>query len=254
MTISVVQTMTGPSPLSTTYTGDFGSNVTAANTILLAATTFSGSNVTFAASAPTFNGGSVTGAAKLAEVQAAYNGSFTSYVTIWMLPVVAGGATSVGLTVANANTSGNSQIGLLGWEVAGLGPSPALDQSSTSSGASTSATSGTSGATTQAAEFILGVLMGVDGLPNTPGQPAGYTNINIGGAGFASAGGYQIQSSSGSTYTYATANGGTNTWAGALVTITLGGSTNASAGNAASSGAIPAAASAVRIGMTIRGS
>lgn len=219
MAITVVQAaQAGNGAGSNPQGGDFGGNVTAGNSVLLAVTTFSSSNVSITSSSPTLGGAPVTGASKIAEVQSAYTASFTAYVAIWLLPNTGGGATSFGLSLTNGVTA-NSQIGLLAWEVSGLGTLPALDQSHTGSGAGASASSGTTGATTVDAEIVLGVIMGLDGLTGTPASPAGYANQNIGGAQDASVGGYQIQSSSGSTYAYANANGGSNVWAAAVVTV-----------------------------------
>jgi len=68
------------------------------------------------------------------------------------------------------------------------------------------------------------VLCGLDGLTGTPGTPASYTNQNVtsGPGATASCGGYQIQSSAGAAYAYANANGGTDVWAGAVVTVSDG--------------------------------
>lgn len=223
MAISVVQAAQLGNPSTSSYTLTFGSAVTTGNTLLIGITSFASSNVAISSSPPTQGGSSVTGTVKLAEVQSAFTGGFTGYAALWMLPAVTSTSTAIASTVTNGVLS-NSQIGMLGWEVAGLGATPAADQSSTASGASTSATSGTTGATTHAAEIITGVLMGLDGLTGTPTTPAGYTNQNItsGPAGTASCGGYQIQSSAGSTYVYANTNGGTDVWAGVIATVSDG--------------------------------
>lgn len=220
MAITVVQAAQLGNPPTTAYPLTLGAGTTAGNMLLIGVTSFASSNVAISSSAPTLGGSGVSGTVKLAEVQSAFTASLTAYAAIWMLPNVSGGGTAVASTVTNGVTS-NSQIGLMGWEVSGIGTTPVLDQSSTASGASTSATSGTSGATTVAAEIILGVLVGLDGLTGSPTTPASYTNQNItsGPGGTASVGGYQIQSSAGSTYAYANANGGTDVWAGAVVTV-----------------------------------
>jgi hypothetical protein len=181
-------------------------------------TTFSASNVAISSASPTLGGSPVTGSVKLKEAQSAYSGSLTAYAAVWMLPNVAGGSTSIGITVTNG-AIGNTLTGLLAWEVSGLGTTPLLDASSAQSGASASATSGTTGATTQNAEIILGVLIGLDALTGTPTTPAGYTNLNVLQASSAACGGYQVQSSAGGTYTYANANGGSDPWAGVVVTV-----------------------------------
>lgn len=221
MAISVVQANQRGTQTSSAFAVQFLSVVTPGNSVLLGVATFASSNVAISSANPVAGGSPVAAASKLAEVQSAWNGSFTAYVAIWLLPDLAGGSATCGVTVTNG-TLNNSQTGMLGWEVAGLGASPALDVSSTGSGASTSATSGTTGATTQAAEIVLGVLVGLDGLTGTPASPASYANQNIGINQSASCGGYQVQSSPGGTYTYANANGGPDPWAGVIVTVYAG--------------------------------
>lgn len=253
MAISVVQTATAFSLSGTAWSATFGSNVTANNTIVLAVLTFNSTNVVISTSSPLFGGASVTGSSKLAEVQSAYSG-FTTYAALWLLPVVSGGSATTGITVTNGTN--NNQTGLIAWEVAGLGTTPALDQSSTSSGASTSATSGTTPATTNASDIVVGALVGLDGLTGTPTSPSGgYTNTAIFAAQSASVGGYQVQTVAGGTYTYANANAGTDQWAGAVAAITGPATgTNANAAVAAASGAGNAIGDSVTLHMTIRGS
>lgn len=220
MAISVVQSQVAGTQASSTFSLTFGSNVTAGNSVLLGVITFKNSNVTITAATPKFGGSTVTGASKLAEVQSAFTASLTAYTSIWLLPNLAGGSANVTIITTNS-TLGNSQTGLVAWEAAGLGSTPVLDKSSTGSGAGGTPTSGTTGSTTVAAELVVATLIGLDGLTGTPTSPSGYTNQKIGTGNSATVAGYQVQSSSGSTYVYANAmqSPDTNVYAGAVVTV-----------------------------------
>lgn len=219
----VVQAKASPSQPSGVFSDIFAQAVTAGSTVFIAVLTFNASNVAISSASPTLGGSPVAGTVKLAEVQSAFSVN-TAYAAIWMLPNVAGGATSFGITVTNPVLN-NAQSGMAAWEIAGLGPSPVLDVSSTSSGAGISATSGTTAAATRNIGIILGALIGIGGLPASPGAPAGYVNFNIGTAAGASVVGSAHQSSAGSTYTYATNNNSTtDSWAGAVAAIIATGS------------------------------
>lgn len=208
MTISVVQATVLPSAFS----GSFASNVTAGNTVYLVIAAFSSSNVVISSSNPVFAGSPVTGAVKLAEAQSPYS-SFTVYTATWMLPDVSGGSASVGVTVTNGTA--NSATGLLIYEAAGLGATPAEDQSSTGAGNSANISSGASGAITQAPEFILGAFVSLNGPGTVPGSP--WTSQAISGGNEAAAG-YQVATSPGGTYTYS-ATQSSAVWAASVVTV-----------------------------------
>ena len=114
------------------YTGSFGSNVTAGDSVLLLVVSYNTSNVTISSSSPTFNGSPVTGSQLLKDQQSPYAASATTYAALWMLPNVSGGAKPFGITVTNGLSSGNTGIWAL--DVAGLGTTPLLDQSQPASG------------------------------------------------------------------------------------------------------------------------
>lgn len=125
MTISVVQSRVINQG---GYSGNFGTNVTAGNSVILVAT-----GAVFAAAAsssnPTFAGSPVSGAVKLYEVESA--GGATGggvYTTAWLLPNLAGGSAAVGLTVSNVF---GGSFGLFGYEISGLGATPSAGPAST---------------------------------------------------------------------------------------------------------------------------
>lgn len=133
------------------YSGSFGVNVTAGNSVILVAT-----GAVFAAIAsssnPTFAGSPVTGAVKLYEIESA--GGATgggNYTTAWLLPNVAGGSAAVAITITNV-FGGN--FGLFGYEVSGLGATPTTGPAST--GTAESGTALSSGSITPGAAIIIG--------------------------------------------------------------------------------------------------
>jgi hypothetical protein len=213
VTISVVQSTT----VASAFSGNFAANVTAGNTVFIAVVTFNTSNVTISSSAPTFAGSSVPGALQLFTIQATFNaGAGTVYCSVWMLPAVAGGSKAVGVTVTNGTTGTN--VGLLIYEVAGLGATPALDKSSTGQAASTTAvSSGSSGNITQAPEFVIGAAAIWNGMP-PPTSP--WTSQGIGASPDSACAGYQIPTSSGSAYTYSgTQATGGDPWSAGVATV-----------------------------------
>lgn len=211
MTISVVQT----AAINNGFSGSFGSNVTTGNSIVMAVTGYNGgSGLTITTSSPLYNGGAVTGAAKLTEV---YSGDDS--VAFWLLPNVASAGTSLSITATNSLTG--AFVGIIAWEVSGLGASPALDKSSTGSGSgSGNQSSGASGNITNAPEFIAGVVV-QDGTAGTlPSSP--WTNTTLPGNGSDNSfAGYQVATSSGGSYTY-NAVSGSAVWNAAVVTIAAG--------------------------------
>lgn len=211
MTISVVQTQT----VSAAWSGNFGVNVTAGNTIFLVATGYDSAGNVISSSAPTFNGGSVSGAAKLFE-DSGLNGAFNDYAAAWMLPNVAGGATGFGVTVTNSAAISN--VGVVAYEVSGLGTAPVTDQLNHANGLSSAVSSGASGNITRAPEFVLGGVVQDNSVATIPGAPWASTSINPGG-GNNSFAGYQIPVSSGSSYTYSATAGGAAMWAAGVVTV-----------------------------------
>ena len=207
MAITVVQTQS----ISNSFSGDFSSNVTAGNTVFLVVFSYAAADVTISSSSPQVNGNPVTGATELITVQAPFSGGGTVYAAIWMLPDVTGGATGVSVTVTNGSLS--TSVGVVAYEVSGLGTTPSLDQSSTGSGTTGSVTSGSSGNTASSPELIIGAAATYGGSPS---GPDGYANTTM-GLGFVYAG-EQVAATSGNSYSYATGSG-TATWCAGVVTV-----------------------------------
>lgn len=213
--VAVVQSAT----IANATSGSFGSNVGAGNTVFLVICCFNTTGNTISSSAPTFGGSPASGAVKLKESQSNSAGTESAYTATWMLPNLAGGAASVGITVTNGTVNANT--GLLLYEVSGLGTNPTLDQSN--SGEATSGTalsSGASGAITQAPEFVLGAWEANQGS-TAPGAP--WTSQFISGAGVGLTG-YQIPGSSGSSYTFSGTGNASGLWAATIVTVYAGSS------------------------------
>ena len=199
MTISVVQSTT---------TGTFGSAVTAGNTVLYAIGMYSGLPETI--TNIELGGSVVTGTVQLEFPQTAGAGS-PQGVCVAMLPNCPGGQTAL-----SYSTTG-STVATYAVEVAGLGATPALDQSATASGASSTIASGATGNTTTASQFIFAAAATYNGTSSAPSQ--GYWTTNLGIAGHLSIG-YAIQTTSGNSYAWTQATGGAIGWAAAVVTIT----------------------------------
>jgi hypothetical protein len=218
MAISVVQSKS----FNATWSGSFGSNVAAGNTVFLYAFQYSNAGTAMGSSNPLFGGSAVGAASKVLEGQAA--GSATVYGTIWMLPNLAGGAASVALT--NSGGTIDSNVGLTAIEVSGLGATPAIDTANapnpvvaTGSGASTPS-SGASGAMSQNPELILGLLIEYGTVVTAPGAPWVAPTGGQAGAGGTVAD-WQIATSSGSTYTFGTSTSGQK-WVAAVAGIYAG--------------------------------
>lgn len=210
MTISVIQTVA----INNGFSGSFTSNVTIGNSIVMAVTGYNNNDgMTISSSAPLYNGASVTGAVKLTDL---YEGD--SYVGFWLLPNVVSSAKTLSITVTNSIS--DVVVGVVAWEVAGLGSSPALDKFSTATGGGTGVqSSGSSGNITSSPEFIAGAIVQdgtADGLPSSP-----WVNTTLpGNSTDNSFAGYQIATSSGSSYTYATSSSGSaGGWRAGVVAI-----------------------------------
>ena len=180
--------------------GSFASNVTPGSTIFLILTGYS-STTQGPSSSPVFNGSTPAGTVHLCDLSEIL-GSDVELLGAWMLPDVAGGAASVGVTAAGWSTSANT--GLFGIEVAGLGAAPYVDKSSTNegNGASTAITSNATGAIAAAPEFVIGFAGSYGQTQTAPSSP--WTDLGIpSGAGNAhSQVIYQVVTSSGGTYTW----------------------------------------------------
>jgi hypothetical protein len=186
--VSVVQTSTFTATAGSTWSGTFGANVTAGNSLVLAVDGYTGTTFTGTTSNPKFAGTSVTGASQLfPDIGTASDGG-----TIWLLPNVAGGATGYSIDVSGYGS--NTNTGIMAYEVAGLGPSPVVDQLVTS----TTSASVTTGAITSAPEFVMTLL--VQDATYSSGPGAGWTAGPFVSANRNSATWYQVATSAGGTY------------------------------------------------------
>jgi hypothetical protein len=203
-------------PVNDGWTGSFGSDVAAGDSIVLVATGYNGSSgasITFGS--PTFGGSPVTGAAELISAAGANDA-----LSIWLLPDVAGGAASFGITVGDSNTG--SFVGVIAYDISGLGAAPVLDQSSSDDGSGASdQSSGACGDITGAPEIIIGALV-QDSTIGVGYPPAGWTSTGLpGNSSLNSVAGYQIAASPGGSYSYDAGIGAAN-WAAAVITLKAG--------------------------------
>lgn len=226
MTISVVQSgQAGAAGASWAVT--LGAGTAVGSTLFYAASAYNSGSPTLSTSSPLLDGSPVTGAVKLASaVNAA---TIRTLIDVWMLPNVPGGKTACGITVSGSQ--GINNVGLVVFEVAGLGSAPALDQgtptpsppttgnSGSSSNPNTAVNSGTTGAIGSAPEFVIGGAC-ID--QSTASIAAGFTGLATGGDTNTWAG-YQIPVSSGGTYSWAQTAGANANWAAAIVSVTPGG-------------------------------
>ena len=193
MTIAIVQTKV----TNAAWTGSFASNVTVSDTVFIYA--YSYGPVNESSSNPTFGGSAVSNASKVLDGVGA-NGNSSVYSAIWMLPNLAGGAASYGLT--NINGTVDANVGSVAIEVSGLGASPLLDAGAapnpqTASGVMGAIGSGSTGNITTSPELIIGTAIGFALNLTPPGAP--WTNGQA--SSFCSAG-WQVVTSSGSSYAY----------------------------------------------------
>jgi hypothetical protein len=196
VTISVVQSENIPG----SWSGSFGSNVSAGNTVFLFA--YSYGPATASSSSPTFGGSAASGASKVLD-GIGPNANSSVYAAIWMLPNLAGGAASIGLTSINGTVDVN--VGMAAIEVSGLGASPSLDSGATPNPAVAGSTatggtlvsSGSTGNITSAPELIVGAAVAFGANPGTPGSP--WTEVQP--SGFCTAI-WQVVTSSGGNYAF----------------------------------------------------
>ena len=214
--VSVVQTAYSTASPPDTLT--FGSPLTPGNAVFLVGCSYTVNGSDTTSSNPLLGGSSVPGAAAFFNSGSTNginnaSGSDIGYITFWMLPNVAGGETTAALSF---NVDG--MLGLVAYEVSGLGSTPALDQSSSGSSlVAATASSGASGNITGAYEFILGGAMMFSGAG--AGQPSGFTYVNPTGDVWV---GYQIANSSGGSYTWSQSSAGTP-WVSGIVTVKMPG-------------------------------
>jgi hypothetical protein len=204
-----------------TWSGSFGSSVTAGSSVVLLASAATSSGGVISSSAPTFAGSSVAGASSLwgfseGATDRAYSGG-------WLMPNVAGGSAAVGLTVTNGDNFGSGATGTWGIEVSGLGASPAVVTPASAGGSSTAFSSGATGSATRA-----GIAVGSSvafGITETL-SGGGWTALTQMTSQFGTAG-YQLLSSG--TVTFAGTMSAGNWAAGAAIILATSGAHTATA-------------------------
>ena len=196
----------------------FGGDVGTSDTLFAVVTGYNNTNVTITSSAPTFNGSAVTGATKILEKLYPFDGNITDYVAVWMFPPPSGGwAASAGpIAVTVTNSLAIPNVGIIAFDIAGLGTSPTVDQLITADGDTTSPSSGTTGAIQFLNEFVLGVMV-QDQTMGT--QPSGWTNTLLNPTEDNSLAGYQLPAGSGGTYAYSATVSPSARWAAGVVTV-----------------------------------
>ena len=212
---NVIQTATG-----TSFPLNFTNPVTPGNTVILIAVLANNTGTVAASpvvSGPTLTGSSVPGSFPLWNagttqcVMSANAGAQDSIMAGWVLPSC---PTGNGLNLSHIDTH-PFVVGLVAYEVAGLGANPTINaqSSSTNVGTSAAVNSGTTLATTTPT-FVIGA----GGIwAGSAAGAAGFTNASPGGNAWA---GYQISVTSGNTFTWAqTAINNTNSWAAGVVAL-----------------------------------
>lgn len=221
MTISVVQTKDAAGTGAGTQTLNFASGVSAGNSVILWVGDFNSSSLVVSMpTAPTYNGGAVTGAVKLIDAQDT-GAANVMYSAIWLLPNVQSSGTSVAFSVTNGLSNANSHFCIA--EVAGLGTAPVADAASPSTHTGTGIAGGvlSSGATGNAVGAPGMALGAMSQTGNTGwGVPAGWTAITTSARPGA---GYQIFTSSGSSYTWNPTGTAAGQWSAAVALIDAGG-------------------------------
>jgi hypothetical protein len=217
MAIGIVQSVA----IGGAWSGSFGSNVGAGNTVYLFGYQYTTAGAAMSSSGPQFNGAAVGSATQLISGQGP--GTDTVYGTVWQLPDLAGGAASFALTPSGGTVDSN--VGIIALEVSGMGTTPALDAGATpnpspGSGNSAAVSSGTTGAITSSPELILGLGAQFGGVLTLPGAPWGGL---LTPSGFCAAG-WQVAASSGGTYAYAPATSVTESWYASVAALEPAGS------------------------------
>jgi hypothetical protein len=194
----------------------FTNNVTAGNTVFIVPICYEFGSSTIDTSNPTLGGNSVPGSQLLTSIQNPNDsgpGGGMAYTGVWMMPNCPGGSSSIGLSIAAGNF-----LDMIVFEVAGLGTAPTLSQSSV--GQNLNSYSLSSGATGSIAE-VPQIIIGGGTLINLPQTLVGspwtsvQDNTKYGQAS------YQIATTTGGSYTWATTavNDYTNSWAACCVTV-----------------------------------
>ncbi|HXZ74680.1 MAG TPA: hypothetical protein VEH31_27955 [Streptosporangiaceae bacterium] len=209
MAISVAQTLAVPGGFS----GSFSGNVAAGDSVVAAIMAFEPNGPIPSSSAPTFGGSPVTGAVKITDNHG-INVTTAIYAALWLLPALPGGAASVGFTMINTTPTGNS--GLIAWDVAGLGPAPAVDVFNSGGGSGTAVSSGTAGPISHVPEFVAGTF--ATNFFTTGGPDVAWTDTALGAAGAGEAG-YQIPVAPGGSYAYTGTQTAPDVWAACVAAI-----------------------------------
>lgn len=213
MAITVVQSIAHVGNPPATFSGA----VTAGNTVFLVTagyTTVSGNPTV---SAVKLGGSSISGTVAFFNnsttggILSPLSGGNGAFISIWMIPNIPGGGTTV--TYTSSGFSGI--IGQAIYEVSGLGANPVLDMSNSGGSASgTAVSSGASGAITSATEIVFGGTMAFVG---TPATNSGWTCLQPSG-GVDMCAGYQIPVSAGGSYTWSQTSSG-SPWAAFVATV-----------------------------------
>jgi hypothetical protein len=201
---------------SSSWSGSFNGNVTAGSTVFLFAFQYTNSGAAMGSGSPAFGGNATPGASMLLQQQGP--GTATVYGTIWMLPDLPGGAASCALTSTGGIVDTN--VGIIGIEVSGLGASPQLDPGAspnpeTGSGTSTALSSGATGDITAAAEIIVALAIPYGTSVTLPG--GAWSGLETGSGQCAA--GWQVPGSSGGSYTYTATGGSAQSWAAGVAAV-----------------------------------
>jgi hypothetical protein len=214
-TISVVQSVY----VSLDTQGNFNSDVTAGNSIVLVPAIYSNAGSgAISTSDPQFGsvGNSVPGT-MLVSNMSPYENSDAVYTAIWLLPDVAGGSSFFRLNGSYPSPGGPH--GTLAFEIAGLGSAPQLDPAggvASATGYSATVNSGACPPITQPEEIIFGFGHILSVNLSTPS--AAWTAV-IGGTDPDFWVGYQIVDVPGSAYDWSQTGTTTGTWGAGIAAI-----------------------------------
>lgn len=231
-TVTVDSAPSGAVTMTQTVTlssnGNFTSAVALGHTVFLVACAYTLSAATVSSSNPLYNAVPYAGAELLQEIRSPFNGSFGVYHAVWMLPHCGDGFhPGIGITITNGTL-----VALYGYDVAGLGVAPVVDQSTSGTAATGSAVdSGTTAATLVDAEVIIGVAQIFAGASAGPGSPWTSGASPGGHNGWA---GYQLASALGGTYRWTQTASGSDPWTAGVVTVAANGPVITAAASSAS--------------------
>jgi hypothetical protein len=206
MTISVVQSI---GTLNGTNNVTFSSNITVGNTVFIivgeydASTTETVTNVKVGS----------TAVSSTTLIFPQINVAQPQGFAIVMVPNIQ----VSGQNVVSYTYSGTSQIAAWGCEVSGLGVNPTMNQHASATGATSALASGSTPASTVANAFVLGGGATYNGTSATPTGTT-WTATDLGINSHLSTG-WLIQTTSGGTYAWNQATGGTEGWAAGVVVV-----------------------------------